>query len=319
MFFGLGADTINARYDGQRTPFTVTEGIPVDAMLEAEFIKDGFVIVKKTLPKIEEDRVPEPFFAELTAEAGTEQSTVVVTSVPAGAEVFIDGERRGVTPLNDARVDGGTQHKVEVRLGGFNTYESGLYTEPGERKFVEAILVKGNAAPEPAAHVALTPTPAPATKPSVKPREVARDDDDKPAPSGGKGFVTIDASVALKVYVGDRLLGETPLKRVALETGNQKLRLTNEREGITVTRKVRITSGSTETLNISLKKGSLAVNATPWAWVRVGSRQAVETPTRLDLFEGDYAVRLECPDGKQIKDTAHVVAGKTATMSASCR
>ncbi len=347
VFYGLGADMLNARYDGARTPFTVSEGIPVDAMLEAEFIKDGYVIVKQALPKVEEDIVPEPLFAELTAEAGTEKATLVVMTTPPGAELWVDGEKRGTTPVTDVRVDGAMQHKIELKLAGHTTRIDQLYVEPGERRFFETTLDKVVApgalptATPPNASPKATPSPAPlprsearapdksdrpalVNKPSPTLVREARDDDDEAdgarAPkAAGKGYVSIDSSVPLKVYMGERLLGDTPLKRVALEVGQQKLRLVNDREGISMTRKIRVSAGAVETIDIKLRRGSLAVNATPWAWVRIGSRQPVETPLRLDVYEGDYTVRFECPDGKQMKDTAHVVAGKTATLSASCR
>jgi hypothetical protein len=218
-----------------------------------------------------------------------------------------------------------------------------LYVEPGERRFFEATLEKtGATAPAPAASPAVTP-PAQAKTTAAAQQRSERNNDksdrpaliNKPSPTlahddeevdglkapkvAGKGYISVDSSVPLKVYLGERLLGDTPLKRIALETGQQKLRLVNDREGISMIRKVRISSGSTETIDVKLRRGSLAVNATPWAWVRIGSRQPVETPLRLDVYEGDYTVRFECPDGKQMRDTAHVVAGKTATLSASCR
>lgn len=353
IFYGLGADILNGRYDGARTPFTVSEGIPVESMLEAEFVKDGYMVVKQTLPKLEEDKTPEPLFAELVAEAGTEKATLVVMSTPPGAELWIDGEKRGVTPVTDVRVDGSMQHKVELKLAGHNTRFDQIYVEPGERRFVEASLEKtgGSApAPTPPAAGSNSSSQAKTTAPAPQPRNDRTDRGDKsdrpalvnkPSPtlkndvkdndrdedvdglkvpkSTGKGYVSIESSVPLKVYVGDKLLGDTPLKRVAIDTGNQKLRLVNDREGISMQRKITVKAGAIENINIQLRRGSLAVNATPWAWVRIGSRQPVETPLRLDVYEGDYTVRFECPDGKQMRDTAHVVAGKTATLSASCR
>ncbi|HSI06276.1 MAG TPA: serine/threonine-protein kinase [Myxococcota bacterium] len=349
IFYGLGADMLNARYDGARTPFTVSEGIPVEAMLEAEFVKDGYVIVKQTLPKVEEEVVPEPLFAELTAEAGTEKATLVIMTTPPGAELWVDGEKRGTTPVTDVRVDGSMQHKVELKLAGHTTRTDQLYVEPGERRFFEATLEKvaaaGALSPAPTAPPPLV-APKAGASPAPLPRSEARTPDksdrpalvNKPSPTlsretrdedevdglkapkvAGKGYVSIDSSVPLKVYIGERLLGDTPLKRVALDVGEQKVRLVNDREGISMTRKIRVGNGSIENIDIKLRRGSLAVNATPWAWVRIGSRQPVETPLRLDVYEGDYTVRFECPDGKQMKDTAHVVAGKTATLSASCR
>ncbi len=350
IFYGLGADMLNARYDGARTPFTVSEGIPVEAMLEAEFVKDGYVIVKKTLPKVEEEVVPEPLFAELSAEAGTEKATLVIMTTPPGAELWVDGEKRGTTPMTDVRVDGSMQHKVELKLAGHTTRIDQLYVEPGERRFFEANLEKaagsGASSPAPAANAPPLVTPKTGAQSAPLSRSEARTPDksdrpalvNKPSPTlpreprddeevdglkspkvAGKGFVTIDSSVPLKVYVGERLLGDTPLKRAAIDVGQQKLRLVNDREGISMTRKIRVSAGSVETIDLKLRRGALAVNATPWAWVRIGSRQPVETPLRLDVYEGDYTVRFECPDGKQMKDTAHVVAGKTATLSASCR
>ena len=79
-------------------------------------------------------------------------------------------------------------------------------------------------------------------------------------------------------------------------------------------------SGETVALDLELQRGSLALQATPWARVRRGSQAPVETPTRISgLFEGEYRLRFECPDGSIRTEIARVAPGKTSNLSVDCR
>jgi hypothetical protein len=53
--------------------------------------------------------------------------------------------------------------------------------------------------------------------------------------------------------------------------------------------------------------------------VRLGKLAPAETPVRLQVYEGEYTIHFECPDGKRKKETARVFAGQTASVSVSCR
>lgn len=75
-------------------------------------------------------------------EAAVVEDNLVVFSAPPGAEVFIDGQRVGVTGLEgfSTRIKPGAQHLVEVRKEGFVAYQVQVLGQEQGRVKLEALL-----------------------------------------------------------------------------------------------------------------------------------------------------------------------------------
>ncbi len=314
VFLGPGAAELNERYDGRgyRTPFTISEGVPVASGLRARFLKDGFEVVERELPALKEGVVPEPLFAELTlVDEKAQAGSLILLSTPSGADVYLDGNKvEGKTPLADIRVRGGETHKVEYHLQGYEARSETVYVEPGSRRFIEMALFASKKKAESKAEES-------AAAPSSELADKRRSDNARPA--GGRAYITVTSPLKLRVSVGGRFVGETPLRRLAVEPGLQRISLASPSEGFSTRRKVRLAAGRTETIDVKPQKGNLALNATPWAWVRLGKASPSETPVRLQVYEGDYEVTFECPDGRKKVEHAHVNADQTSSVSVSCR
>jgi hypothetical protein len=82
---------------------------------------------------------------------------IQITSTPSGAEVYLDSEYHGTTPVILRAVPAGN-HTVELRERGYTNWSSGITVTPGSTVPVSAALV-----PVPVS----TPTPAPTIKPAV--------------------------------------------------------------------------------------------------------------------------------------------------------
>jgi hypothetical protein len=63
---------------------------------------------------------------------------VMFQSIPGNAEVYVDGDFRGTTPLN-LGLSAGT-HTIELRLNGYTTWERELVVIAGEDTRVAATL-----------------------------------------------------------------------------------------------------------------------------------------------------------------------------------
>jgi hypothetical protein len=314
-FLGLGSEQINRGYRGRLTPFTVLEGVPVDNRLRVRFLKDGFEVAEVNVPRLRDGVVPEPLFVALESAAQeNEPGALILLSTPPGATVFIDGKKvDGVTPLSDVRVRGGERHKVEFYLEGFKPRWEATFVEPGSRRFVEMTLAPVGAPetpPEPVSPT-LAVTAAEEPQPAVK-RPPSK-------PVSHRAYLTVTAPIKLSVTVDNKYVGETPVRRLAVTPGVRRLRLKSDAEGFTLRRKVRIAAGHTEKLEIKPRKGNLSLNATPWAWVSIGKASPSETPVRLTVYEGEYAVLFECPDGRRKKENARVLSGQTTSLSIACR
>lgn len=158
---------------------------------------------------------------------------------------------------------------------------------------------------------------APATAPEEAPTTAAPVQPPQ-APPANQSFLNVTAPIPLEVTLGNRLLGDTPLRNIPMEPGTYRLKLENKQEGLVVRRNVRLDAGGHTNLDILAQKGALAVSAKPWAWVQIGTHPAVETPQHLELLEGEYTVVLECPDGRRKTESIRISGGGSESIGINC-
>lgn len=105
----------------------------------------------RTTPAIDGTRSPEPGAATqttqtpavpITATGGT--GSLLVTSSPLGATVFLDSVIAGQTPLELAPVSYGT-HLVEIKAPGYQTYSVQVPVDSEEAKEINTVLLKHSA------------------------------------------------------------------------------------------------------------------------------------------------------------------------------
>lgn len=70
--------------------------------------------------------------------------TVQITSEPAGAELFVDGEFVGSTPSKVQMTPG--EHKIKVVRPGYNQWERTIKIQPNEEKTINALLEQSSSA-----------------------------------------------------------------------------------------------------------------------------------------------------------------------------
>jgi serine/threonine-protein kinase len=153
--------------------------------------------------------------------------TLVISSVPAGASLTVDGKSVGSAPATlDTLAPG--EHVIEAVLDGF---QPGVRTvplpKPGERLLIELALAPMPIAP-PATPEAVDPKPGPIV---VKPKPT--------------GKLTLKTSPWASVFLGGRKLGDTPLVEVSLPAGTHVLKLVNPETGLDSTIEVDIKQGQT--------------------------------------------------------------------------
>lgn len=309
VFVGDGASLLNDEVGGSVTPLTL-HAVPVQGALRARFSKEGCLGREVPLPLRKEGVAPPILFAELPPEDRAQQlASLMLLSTPPGAGVWLNGNRLpGETPLTDVQVPGGDMHRLEFRKAGYKTRWETRYVEPGSRTFVEVNLFLDSA------QVIETPT-----GPTGPTATVEIPKNQEATPTHAKAILSITTQDAFHVRIDGKSVGETPIQRLSLTAGAHRIELKNVANGYVLQRRVRLTPGKAETLEIKAGRGFLAVNATPWAWVRVGKEKPTETPAKLEVFEGEHVVVFECPDGRRLREQAMVTAGQTASVAADCR
>lgn len=194
----------------------------------------------RTLPLTIEAGVLISQYVELPVVAPPKTSgRIEVTSDPPGAQVQLDDQIKGVTPLSLDAVPNG-EHAVSVTRGR-STVRRAVKVTPGASAFVA---------------VAFPQAPVP----------------------GVTGFLAVHMPFELQVFEAGRLLGTIGADRLALPAGRHELELVNTALEFQTMLVVEIEAGSVATAQVTLPDGVLSINALPWADVFIDGQPAGTTP-----------------------------------------
>jgi serine/threonine protein kinase len=201
----------------------------------------------------------------------TDKAALRFTTTPPGAEVLINGEKRGVTPLKIEGLNPG-RYWIKIRLDGYVTKTEVMAAHKGKLTEV-AFELKAKQAPAAAAAAVVStepvasPTPKAEPKPKTKlkvaarpktatkprtrkPRKKPRRDRPKAAskeekPAGNVGYLVANTIPWAKVLVDNRDTGKTtpvaPRSKISLKPGRHKV--TFVVDGKKFTFNIKVTAG----------------------------------------------------------------------------
>jgi hypothetical protein len=211
------------------------------------------------------------------APAVTTGSIDVVAETP-GARVLLDGQPRGVSPMTIADVPPG-DHDVVIENGS-HVVRQRVAVQAGLTTSVRATSA------EPAAA----------------------------APEAG--WVTVVVPFQMQVFEAGRLLGTTSTSRLPLAPGQHTLQIVSEALNFRTRAAVDVVAGRELRVPVSLPKGSVAINATPWAEVWIDGTRAGETPIgNLALTLGPHELVFKHPDYPERRHAVSVTAGAPTRVS----
>jgi hypothetical protein len=278
--------------------------------------------------------------------------SLVVNSNPDGVDVFIDGKKRGMTPLTLELPAG--DHKLELTLGeqtraipvkittggqvaqfvelpkvaaaegqlSVRTDPPGaVVTVDGQRRGVSPLLIEKLT---PGQHsVGLQNSlssvtehvliEAGATASLVVPLS---------APQGVpvSGWVSVTAPIELQLFEDGRLVGSSRSERIMMSVGEHNLQLMNEQLGYRVTRTVQVSPGRVTGMRIDPPRGSVAFNAAPWAEVWFNGDRFGETPIgNVSMPIGQHEVIFRHPELGEQRHTVTVTMNGPARLSVDMR
>jgi hypothetical protein len=88
-----------------------------------------------------------------------------------------------------------------------------------------------------------------------------------------------------------KLLGNSGIDRIMLPSGKHDIELVNEVIGYRELRTVQVSPGRVSSITISLPKGTVSLNAIPWAHVTIDGESVGDTPIgNLPLTAGQHEV-----------------------------
>lgn len=200
----------------------------------------------------------------------TPQSTLTISTTPAGAEVLVGGIARGRSPVTLTVPPG--RHSVVV-VKGTQQIPVDVTVAAGASFAQHVLFASGEpTVPAPAPEVSKAP-PAPVVEKPAEQRIAA-------------GWVSVTSPITLRVLEGGQVVGSSELARVMLTAGSHDVELVNEELGFRERRRLTISAGKSSQVTVKAPKAPLNINATPWAEVTVDGQPAGETPI------GNYAVEI---------------------------
>src|SRR5262245_24954266 len=262
--------------------------------------------------------------------AASANGTLSINSNPPGAQVVVDGQVSGVTPLSLALKAG--PHNVELRGSGDPrqipvTITAGkelsqyielpkvtafgqlqVRTEPaGANVTVDGIprgkspvLVESLAAGEHSVVLENEGAAAPvkqtvAVEAGMTASLVVPMVPVETAPVSG--WIAVSAPVELQIFEGKRLVGTSQSDRLMMAAGRHDIEVVNETLGYRQTRTVQVPAGKTAPVKLDWPKGSIAINALPWAEVWIDGDRIGETPIgNLSLPIGPHEILFRHPE-----------------------
>jgi hypothetical protein len=279
--------------------------------------------------------------------------TLNVTSSPAGAQVFVDGVQKGVTPVSIALNPG--PHMMELRAAGGDprslpvTITAGaqmsqyielpkaasaggqlfVRTEPAGAQISVDDVARG---PSPVTvddlaageHVVVVTSDAGTVKQRVT--MTAGANASVFVPLGGaegapvSGWVSVSAPAELQLFENKRLLGSSQSDRIMVSAGRHDFEFVNETLGYRTTKTVQVMAGKVAAVKVDWPKGTIALNAIPWADVWIDGEKVGETPIgNLSVPIGSHEVVFRHPDLGEQRHAVSVTANSPARLSVDMR
>jgi hypothetical protein len=200
---------------------------------------------------------------------------LLVRTEPAGARVSVDGVARGTSPVTVAALTPG-EHAVQVE-SDLGSVKQTVVVEAGNTASLTVPLGGADGAPV-------------------------------------SGWLAVSAPGELQIFENKRLIGTTQAERMMISAGRHELELVNEAIGYRAVRTVQVSAGKVTPIKIEFPKGTMALNAVPWADVWVDGEKVGETPIgNLQVTIGTHDIVFRNPD---LGEQRHKV---TVTLTAPAR
>jgi hypothetical protein len=134
------------------------------------------------------------------------------------------------------------------------------------------------------------------------------------------GWIAVQSPIELQVYEGDRLLGTSRSDRIMMPAGRHEISIVNEALGYRASRVLQVSAGKIAPFAVELPKGTIALNAVPWAEVWIDGVKVGDTPIgNLSVAIGNHDVVFRHPELGEQRHTATVTLATAARLSVDLR
>lgn len=271
---------------------------------------------------------------ETSAEAAEGQVSLHVSSTPSGAQVEVDAQPVGTTPLSHRLTPGA--YILTLRMPNYELIDTVVvFVEAGQEQLdftlsesgsADERLASGENAPadpsqaEPPADTRTQRSPAAQTSPNVEPPTefVEPNVEDGPQAEYGELLISSSPSGASAVLNG-RYIGRTPITSRSTESGTYELRLLSDGYD-TYEESILILPGERTSVHgdLSRRAGELSILVRPWGSIYVnGELQKADTDVRYtaSLPAGEHTVLAVHPTLGSISREVIIRPGSTTSVT----
>ncbi|MBI3183697.1 MAG: serine/threonine protein kinase [Myxococcales bacterium] len=156
--------------------------------------------------------------------------------------------------------------------------------------------------PAPKPQAAATPAPPAPAQTRASPRGAPR-----------HALLSLTSNVPAVGYLDGVRLGALPISRARASAGAHRIRVASEELAVSRSKRLTLKPGEEAAAHFAFEKGTLNVNADPWADVWLDGLPVGQTPLSRQLWEGRHRLRLVGPAGEKSL-TVEVIAGKMVVV-----
>lgn len=229
----------------------------------------------------------DPAAAGASSETAAAEVSVQISSDPTGANVEIDGERIGTTPLDHVLSPGA--YILSLRRSNFAPIDTVLvFVEGGQESFNFNLAAAGNLAEggnsdasaaqssgndrDPAGVAQRDANEPEIASPASREVDRLSGDDafDTPANAPSTELIVSSHPAGASVLLNGRMIGRTPLATESIEPGSHRLRIVEDEFEPFETR-IQIESGETQSVHGELERlmGEISVLVLPWGSIYI--------------------------------------------------
>ena len=280
------------------------------------------------------------------------KGTLAVTTTPAGANVVIDGQQRGQAPMTIELAAG--EHVLQVALDGSSrtipfkvnpgvevsqvidlpkvvaaTGQLQIRTEPsgarvlvdGQKKGPSPVTVDNLA---PGVHMVTVEGPSGSMTQDVTVQSGATASLvvplNAPPTAPTTGWIAVSAPIELQLLEKGQPLGTSKSDKIVLPAGRHDIDMVNDAVGFRTTRSVTVLAANVSALKVDLPKGSISLNAQPWAEVFIDGNRIGETPIgNVQVALGQHEVVFRHPELGEQRFTPTITLNAPVRLSADFR
>jgi hypothetical protein len=124
----------------------------------------------------------------------------------------------------------------------------------------------------------------------------------------------------VQIFENAKLIGTSHSDRLTVSAGRHEFEIVDEAVGYRATRTVQVAPGKVSPLRIEFPKGTIAVNAIPWAEVWVDGEKIGDTPLgNLQLTVGPHEFLFRNPDLGEQRHAVTITLAAPARLSVDLR